>query len=447
MTQLPTSNFPSASLRLCVSLFLIGVVRADTLPLSDPNNTGGWVLNESVSDEFNGTSLDVGKWNNLGLDGDYHGEWKGIAPSQYDPANVSVNDGLLTITCRWNPEFAFFQGNSGSGYQYGKPAPVTTAALTSKAKFKFGYMEMRCRAADGPVSSSFWTTGSGGELDVFEHFGQKPADNYSARRFQASFHDWRKGSPTIGKRIWTNDHQLDFRVADDFHVYALEWDENYVKMYIDGRLVNCVTKQEMGDKWVVSNEQKVWIDSETFDWEVKPVALKAEDFGEGRKFIVDYCRIWQRTQPSAGCEPRSNLLANAGFESGLSSWTGTAVASTDVKSGNAAAALEASGVMEQTVSVKANTTYILSAWAKSPGTNQRNLWFNAVLGVRGHGNAETDTRFFFPYYHQKSLQFTTGPSATTAVIYFTNRPQGKQAIIDDIQLVEAPAAEERKRRE
>ncbi len=110
-----------------------------------------------------------------------------------------------------------------------------------------------------------------------------------------------------GKRIWTNEHQLDFRVADDFHVYGFEWDENYVKIFVDGRLVNCVTKEEMGDKWVALNEQKVWIDSETFDWEVKPGDLKAEDFGDGQKFIVDYCRIWQRTRPAAGCENRTNF--------------------------------------------------------------------------------------------------------------------------------------------
>ena len=230
--------------------------------------------------------------------------------------------------------------------------------------------------------------------------------------------------------------KLDFRVANDFHVYGFEWDPNYVKMYVDGRLVNCATKQELGDKWVASNEQKIWIDSETFDWEVKPVNLKASDFAGGQKFIVDYCRVWQRTRASIGCDTQANLLANPGFEDALKSWTGSATLSQNAHLGKGAAVLETGGSLTQTVMVKPKTTYVLSAWAASPETNQADLWFNAYLGVKGYGGAEANTRFFFPYYHQKSIQFTTGPASTTAVIYFTNMPQGRRATIDDIRLVE-----------
>ncbi len=89
-----------------LNLFLLQV-KAQQAPLSDPDNSGGWVLNEAVSDEFNGTSLDLDKWNNLGLNGNYYGEWKGRAPSQFNPANVSVGDGFLTLTSKWEPDFNF----------------------------------------------------------------------------------------------------------------------------------------------------------------------------------------------------------------------------------------------------------------------------------------------------------------------------------------------------
>lgn len=423
-----------------VAVAWIMPVNAQSVPRFDPENRGGWVLNEAVSDEFNGIALDPAKWNTLGFDGNDYGEWKGRAPSQYDPANVRVGDGHLTITSRWDPEFAFSDSACSNGFRYGKPAPVTTAAVVSKAKFKYGYLEMRCQAAAGPVSSAFWTTGVGGEIDVFEHYGENPANPYSAGRFHASFHDWRKGSASFGKRVWTHEHQLDFKVADGFHVYGFEWDVNFVKMHVDGRLVRCATKKELGDKWVASNEQKVWIDSETFEWEQKASNLTESDFGGGRHFVVDYCRVWNRSGESSDCVSRTNLLTNPGFEAGLQAWTGTAAVSDDVHSGRSAAALEAGGVMEQTVSVKPGTTYILSGWARSPETNEADRWFNAYLGVKGHGIEDANTRFFFPTYHAKSLQFTTGPTATTAVVYFTNRPHAKRAVIDDIELVEAPAA-------
>lgn len=430
-------------LTTCLLAIVANCASAQVVPLSDPDNTGNWVLNESVSDEFNGDSLDK-KWTNLGLNGDYENRWKGRAPSQYNPANVKVGGGNLTITSKWDPSFNFVKEKGKNGFTYGKPAPVTCGCVISKAKFKHGYMEMRCKAADGPVSSSFWTTGPGGELDVFEHFGENPSNKWAANLYQASFHDWRKGSPMMGKRIWTNEHQLDFRVADDFHVYAMEWDAKYVRVFVDGRLINCVTKEEMGDKWVADNEQMVWIDSETFDWQVKPDKIKASDFGDGQDFVVDYCRIWQRKGGAGGkvCQDRTNLLSNGGFESGMDSWKGPAKASRDANSGKGAAEMKTGGVIEQTVTVKPDTTYVLSAWVRSPGTNERNLWFNNFLGAKGFGGEKADVRYFFPYYHQKSVQFTTGPNATRATIFFSNKPQGKPAVIDDIELVEANAAGE-----
>lgn len=411
---------------------------APRLPVSDPANAGGWILNEAVSDEFDGTALDSEKWLNLGLNGDYYGEWKGRAPSQFNPANVSLSGGFLSLVSKWEPGFSFADARGSNGIAYGNPAPVTTAAIITKAKFKYGYMEMRCKAADGPVSSSFWTTGIGGEIDVFEHFGHNRDKPYSDSRFHTSFHDWRKGSPTIGKRIWSNDHQLDFRVADDFHVYGLEWAETYVKIFVDGRLVNCVSKEEMGDKWVASSEQKIWIDSETFDWEVKPDALKAADFGEGQRFVVDYCRTWQNDGRSRPSEARPNLIANPSFEAGLESWTGTATISDHPRSGRGAVILAGNSKIEQIVVVKPGTTYLLSGWVKSPAADLTRVWLNSKLGVKVSGGGDHDTHFFLPQSHLKSLQFTTGPKDTTALIFFQNLSPNVRSVVDDISLVEAP---------
>jgi hypothetical protein len=192
----------------------------------------------------------------------------------------------------------------------------------------------------------------------------------------------------------------------------------------------------MGNAWVADSEQKVWIDSETFDWEQHPSKLKASDFGDGQSFVVDYCRVWQRTRPDTSCEPQSNLIVNPGFETGERSWQGAAAVSDDKHSGRRAAILKTGGTIEQTIDVKPNTTYVLSAWAKSPNTNEKDRWFNAFLGVKEYGNAPVNARFFFSYYQQRSVQFTTGGADTTAVVYFTNKPHGEPAIVDDVQLVE-----------
>lgn len=419
---------------------LLSPAIAKTLPYSDPDNKGGWTLNAAVSDEFDGESLDLDKWFVLGLDGNYYGEWKGRAPSQFSPANVRTSGGTLIITSKWEPDFKFSDTTCSNGLKYGVKAPITTGSIISKAKFKYGYMETRCKAADGPISSSFWTTGAGGEMDVFEHFGNSPKNPHAAFRYHTSFHDWRKGSPTFGKRIWTNDHRLDFRVADAFHIYGLEWDENFVKIFVDGRLVKCASKAEIGDKWVLANEQKIWIDSETFEWESNADTLKREDFGDGREFIVDYCRIWQRQGPGTIEAPRVNLITNPGFESGMESWTGTAAISQDGRSAPSSARMTRADAFEQTVIVKPSTTYIVSAWVKSTAANAAKVWLNCDLGVKGFGKDEITTKFILPgSYLERSIQFTTGPETTAAVIFFNNDTKSGPIAVDDVALVEAPS--------
>ena len=159
---------------------------AQYYPYTDPFNTAAWALIEGVSDEFNGTEVDESKWFVLGINGDYRNHWKGRAPSQFTSTNVTVSDGYLTITSKWDPSFNFAD-EIKDGYKYGEPAPITTGALITEHSFLYGYMEIRCQAAEGPMSSSFWSTGNGGELDVFEHYGENPNKPDVGKKYHTSF--------------------------------------------------------------------------------------------------------------------------------------------------------------------------------------------------------------------------------------------------------------------
>ncbi|TWU60567.1 Beta-porphyranase A precursor [Rubripirellula tenax] len=411
-------------------------------PFSDPENSGEWKLVPSVSDEFNDATLDSSKWFVQGVDDKYENRFKGRAPSQFVPANVGVSDGDLVITSKWQPEFGFADEHFG-GFKYEN---VTTGAIISKTSFLYGYLETRCKAADGPISSSFWTIGGRGELDVFEHYGLNPDSTDAGNRLQSSFHDWRTpGTPTYGKRIWTNEHQLPFRVASDFHVYGLEWSPQNIKIFVDGILVRCASKNEIGEHWVVDQAQKVWLDSETFPWEVDPGKLKQTDFPNGgQKFIVDYVRIWQSDKPDVACSDSPTLLSNPIFESKLADWhvSGKVTLKEDAANswaGSNHVALDGGGegAIEQTVPVKPNTTYIVSAYAKSPATNYKDVYHDAWLGVKNYDGDFQSARFFRSYWHRKSLQFKTGPKAKTATIFFTNQWSGEPVLVDSIDLIEA----------
>lgn len=112
-----------------------------------------------------------------------------------------------------------------------------------------------------------------------------------------------------------------------------------------------------------------------------------------------------------------NNAKNAGFESGLGNWTcsagsGTTVSS-PVHSGSAALKATPAGLdnaqCTQTVAVKPNSTYTLSAWVQGG---------YAYLGATGTGTTDVSTWTpDTPTWKQLQTTFTTGSSTTSVTIY------------------------------
>lgn len=254
-------------------------------PVSDPAKTSGWVLNTDVSDEFESRKLDEDKWLVQGRDGEYKSRWIGRAPSQFSPDNVRISDGKLMVETRWEPDFEFAAKKDKDGRSYEN---ITTAAVISKKQFHYGYMEIKCKAADASITSSFWGTGKGSEIDVFEFNGRPSLKNKKGLEKEMMFTmiDWKTGKNV---RMWRNKAHLDWRVAGEFHVYGCEWNEDYLKFYADGELVGEVTRAALGDKWVLKNPISVWVDSETFPWQGLPAK---EDLPVD--YEIEYIRVWQK---------------------------------------------------------------------------------------------------------------------------------------------------------
>ncbi|MFJ9537751.1 chitinase [Streptomyces sp. NPDC101225] len=112
-----------------------------------------------------------------------------------------------------------------------------------------------------------------------------------------------------------------------------------------------------------------------------------------------------------------NNARNAGFESGLGNWTCSANSGTTVSSPvhSGAAALKATPAGQdnarcsESVAVKPNSTYALSAWVQGGYT---------YLGVTGTGT--TDVSTWTPdssSWKQLSTTFTTGASTTSVTVY------------------------------
>ncbi|WUH95764.1 glycosyl hydrolase family 18 protein [Streptomyces sp. NBC_00433] len=130
----------------------------------------------------------------------------------------------------------------------------------------------------------------------------------------------------------------------------------------------------------------------------------------------------------------TNLVANPGFESGLSNWTCTAgsgaAVSSPVHAGSGALKATPSnsdtGQCSQTVSVQPNSQYTLSAWVQGS---------YVYIGATGTGG--TDPSTWTPSassYQQLSVNFTTGASTHSVTVYTHGWYAQPAYFADDITL-------------
>lgn len=283
-----------------------GTTYNPSLPLSDQNNDGNWVLNQDMSDEFEASQLNQTKWLIQGTDGVYQSNFKGRAPSQFSTNNARLENGMLKLETRWEPDYNFNPTVDNNGVAYEN---ITTAAVITKNEFKYGYIEVKSKAADAEITSSLWATGNNTELDFFEMFGdhKQAQKEYKEKELWWSIHDWTSAGQ--GRTTYTEYLDLGFRVAESFHVYGFDWSENGIKVYVDGVLISEASTSEINAyddvannnggnganaNYVVTKPIKIWLDQETFPWHGVPDSME-EVGGDGSiDFEIEYLRVWQK---------------------------------------------------------------------------------------------------------------------------------------------------------
>jgi beta-glucanase (GH16 family) len=185
------------------------------------------------SDEFDGDSIDTSKWN-FEIDG--KGGGNGEMEYYTDkPENAHVENGHLFIT-------AIKDGTDSEG----KTHRFTSARMTTKNKFswKYGRFEARIKMPKGrgvwpafwlmPEDSMYGGWASSGELDIVEEVGDKPNTAFGTIHYGDKW----PGNVHTGDKFILPSGDL----ADDFHVYAVEWEEGVIRWYIDGNLYQTQTK-------------------------------------------------------------------------------------------------------------------------------------------------------------------------------------------------------------
>ncbi|MEX2599444.1 MAG: glycoside hydrolase family 16 protein, partial [Dehalococcoidia bacterium] len=210
-------------------------------PGPSPDPSGGPVGHSnsdwdmSWNDEFDGNSLSSSRWV-TGFPWMVESDGCNISSTTpnmvYTPDNVSVEDGMAVLSAR-------VEGTTcrGSSRDY-TSGIITTSRYYGESGTRFaqtyGYFEARMKMVEGQgLWPAFWLLraddipNSLPEIDIHESLGHTPDLH------RMHFH-WNGGSANTGLG---GDHRHSESLADDFHVYGLEWTPDRLRWYLDGELV------------------------------------------------------------------------------------------------------------------------------------------------------------------------------------------------------------------
>lgn len=195
----------------------------------------------TFNDEFNGTELDRTKWRTDAYFGyRYHpgSIYEGIAPHLYwdDTYNLVENNKLIQLTDSVPIEIEHIDFD---GTNMGKwTIPYRAGQIDSSISFeqKYGYFEIKSKITDQPGAwPAFWLASLSAwppEIDVYEIYtGRKKG----LTSFSSNFH-WKKKSTDEDNKMKSKQHFV-LDVSKDYHIYAVEWNEKYFKIFYDNLLI------------------------------------------------------------------------------------------------------------------------------------------------------------------------------------------------------------------
>jgi beta-glucanase (GH16 family) len=238
---------------------------------------------QTWSDEFNGPAggIDRGKW---GFDTGGSGFGNNELEYYTDrTSNVALDGaGNLVITARR-------EDYGGRSYTSGR---INTGGRFTQA---YGRIEARIQIPVGRgIWPAFWMLGANigdpnvgwptcGEIDIMENVGNEPNANHG------SLH----GPGYSGGNPLTGVFNSGSRLSEGFHTYAIEWEPNAIRFYVDNTLYEARSSKDVpaGTRWVYDHPFFIILNVAVGgNWPGSPDG--STQFPQQMK--VDYVRVFKR---------------------------------------------------------------------------------------------------------------------------------------------------------
>jgi len=248
------------------------------------------------SDEFNGNSLDLTKWQyEVNCDGGGNNELQCYTNS---PNNVAVQNGSLVIT-------AIPQNLNGKQYTSGR---INTAR---SAAWKYGRIDFSAKSPNGiylwpalwmmPRDNVYGGWAASGEIDIFE--------SRSTQNTQESTLHY-GGSWPNNVYQGSGPQRMNFDMTADYHLYSAIWTPTEIQFLVDNQVYSTQTLQR--SFWSGTGTNPYTANGQPFDqyfYLIINLAIGGGFFGQNAnsltsqqaqawanaKFYIDYVRVYQLT--------------------------------------------------------------------------------------------------------------------------------------------------------
>ncbi|WP_421940302.1 glycoside hydrolase family 16 protein [Pedobacter sp.] len=215
----------------------------------------------------------------------------------YQEDNAWCEKGSLIIEARKenkaNPDYI---ADSHDWKKNRKEAAYTSSSIKTQGlhSWLYGRFVMRGKIdiRDG-IWPAWWTLGingrwpANGEIDIMEYYRKKLLANiaYLGADHKAAWYSTEKNIDSLGGKLW----------AKQFHVWRMDWDENFIALYVDDQLLNKVAMDKLENQDGTHTNPFKQPHYMLFD-----LAIGGKQGGDPSKtafpvrFEVDYVRVYQK---------------------------------------------------------------------------------------------------------------------------------------------------------
>lgn len=243
-------------------------------------------------DDFNQTSLDTNAWDIQIGDGCDQGAgmcgWGNSELQNYQAGNITLANGIMTIEAR-KERIKSTQYTSGR---------IRTANMAGSGEWVYGRFEARMKVPDGQgMWPAFWMLPTdpvnswpiSGEIDIYESVGQSANMSYGTIHYGQP---WPNNSHTGGSMLMQPG-----KWSDEFHTYAVEWEADEIRWYVDNMLYSVKTVADVApEDWPFDGRNNFHL--------ILNLAVggtwggAVDDTDLPQTLAVDYVRIYGGSQPN-----------------------------------------------------------------------------------------------------------------------------------------------------